>query len=274
LTVRDTMTNDLNRVDYGDDIPGKARSAAVKALYARWKMLSQLNRLTLTEFLDQPPEQTSRFLLVMRSGDDWLFLHQGRAFRQDLGIDLAGRTVRDLANPVADRMGLLFEQASETGIPIRIVYASLARNAALAWERLILPLPTREPGKPLLLVYSEPVNTVMEVYEHLFTHSSDILIAALPVLAPDGTPVDADVVYWNPRAEAMLTPPAGAKSPYRLRSLTPWFSNDAIFRVLVGEVSPQTRTGRTVVRHDDVDWLLTATWLDQVLLISARSATI
>ena len=42
----------LNRVIYGDDILAQAKSLAIKALYIKWKTLSQLKRLTLTDFLE------------------------------------------------------------------------------------------------------------------------------------------------------------------------------------------------------------------------------
>ena len=38
----------LNRVIYGYDILAQAKSLAIKALYIKWKTLSQLKRLTLT----------------------------------------------------------------------------------------------------------------------------------------------------------------------------------------------------------------------------------
>jgi hypothetical protein len=259
-----------NRVEYGDDIQKEAKSTTVRALYARWKMLTQLGRLTLSEFMDRPREQTDRYLLVMRSANEWLFVHQGSAFRADLGVDLAGKTVREIENPVADRMGSLFDQVADTGIPVRIVYASLSRNSNLVWERLILPIPTREPDRPLLLVYSEPINSILEVYHHLFTLSPDVLVAAFPALSPDGRVIDASLVFANARAEQVLVIAPDSKSPHALRGIGPWFNQPAIWDGLLGG-APGDRSSRSIdVEFAGVSWHIVATWLDQIILITAR----
>jgi hypothetical protein len=68
----------LNRVIYGRDILVHAKSLAIKALYIKWKTLSQLKRLTLTDFLESDEKASSNFLIMLphlfdrraRDGDD------------------------------------------------------------------------------------------------------------------------------------------------------------------------------------------------------------
>ena len=55
----------LNRVIYGRDILVHAKSLAIKALYIKWKTLSQLKRLTLTDFLESDEKASSNFLIML-----------------------------------------------------------------------------------------------------------------------------------------------------------------------------------------------------------------
>ena len=49
----------LNRVICGNDILAYAKSLAIKALYIKWKPLSQLKRLSLTDFVDEQAAQAA-----------------------------------------------------------------------------------------------------------------------------------------------------------------------------------------------------------------------
>jgi hypothetical protein len=58
----------LNRVICGNDILAHAKSLAIKALYIKWKPLSQLKRLTLTDFLESDEKVSSNFLGMLHTG--------------------------------------------------------------------------------------------------------------------------------------------------------------------------------------------------------------
>jgi hypothetical protein len=73
----------LNRIIYGDDILAHAKSLAIKALYIKWKTLSQLMRLTLTDFLDSDEKVSSNFLIMLHTGnDDYAVIYHGSEHRR------------------------------------------------------------------------------------------------------------------------------------------------------------------------------------------------
>ncbi|MFL6804019.1 MAG: hypothetical protein ACJ8FM_08525 [Xanthobacteraceae bacterium] len=76
----------LNRVICGNDILAHAKSLAIKALYIKWKPLSQLKRLTLTDFLESDEKVSSNFLAILHTGsDDCAVISHRAEHRKSLG---------------------------------------------------------------------------------------------------------------------------------------------------------------------------------------------
>ena len=89
----------LNRVIYGDDILAQAKSLAIKALYIKWKTLSQLKRLTLTDFLENDDKITGRLLILLCTDNDYAVIYHGAEHRKALGEDHSGRVLSQGRNP-------------------------------------------------------------------------------------------------------------------------------------------------------------------------------
>ena len=121
----------LNRVTYGDDILTEAKSSTVKALFIKWKTLSQLKQLTLSDFFETGSKNLDRFVVLLSVGNDYAFVYQGAEYREAIGIDLSGRFISQVDTRVAHDMRTVYDQVRETGIPVRLIFASEAVQYAI-----------------------------------------------------------------------------------------------------------------------------------------------
>ena len=121
----------LNRIIYGDDILAHAKSLAIKALYIKWKTLSQLKRLTLTDFLESDEKVSGSFLIMLHTdGDDYAVIYHGPEHRKALGQDLSGQVISQAVSRISQEMRPVYDEVRESGTPARIIYAAEGtRNA-------------------------------------------------------------------------------------------------------------------------------------------------
>lgn len=227
-TTEDAM---LNRLSYGDDILADAKSAAIKALYIKWKTLSQLKRVTLTDFLDGRGRTPDRYLALLSVGDDYMYVYHGIDYREAVGFDLSGRMMSEIDKRVVREMKAVYDQVRETRIPVRVVYVSDTETAALGMERLILPLRCPDDTR-MLLTYSDTLNSAVDIHHYLFETSPHMLIVAMPITDYDGRVVDADIIAANPTAQRFFATERFTEKPIQLRQLSPWFGDDDTWRLL------------------------------------------
>jgi PAS domain-containing protein len=221
----------LNRIIYGDDILAQAKSLAIKSLYIKWKTLSQLKRLTLTDFLEGDDRIRGNFIVMLDTGDDYAVVYHGAQHRKAVGQDLSGKLISESDTRVARAMRQIFDQVREMGIPVRLIYASDGAQYAVGWERLILPI--RLAGEVRLLInYAEPLNTSGDIHNFLFENSPHMLIVAQPTVDYEEHIVDADIIQVNPTAARFFDTERFTEFPIRLRQLAPWFHDDDIWRML------------------------------------------
>ena len=130
----------LNRVIYGDDIIAQAKSLAIKALYIKWKTLSQLKRLTLTDFMEGDEKVRGNFIILLATENDYAVIYHGAEHRKALGYDLSGKLISETDTRIERALRQTYDQVREMGIPVRLIYASDGSQFAVGWERLILPI--------------------------------------------------------------------------------------------------------------------------------------
>jgi hypothetical protein len=221
----------LNRIIYGDDILAQAKSLAIKALYIKWKTLSQLKRLTLTDFFEGDDKARGNFIVMLATGDDYAVIYHGAEYRKALGRDLSGKLISESDTRVSRAMRQIYDQVREMGIPVRLIYASDTTQFAVGWERVILPIKLAGEVR-LLISYSEPLNTAGDIHNFLFENSPHMLIVALPIADYEEEIVDADIIQANPTAARFFNTERFTESPIRLRQLAPWFDDDDTWRML------------------------------------------
>jgi hypothetical protein len=226
----------LNRIIYGDDILAQAKSLAIKALYIKWKTLSQLKRLTLTDFLESDDKVRGNFIVMLATGDDYAVVFHGAEHRKALGYDLSGKLISETNTRTVRALRQIYDQVREMGIPVRLIFASDGTQFAIGWERIILPI--KVAGEVRLLVsYSEPLNTAGDIHNFLFENSPHMLIVALPVSGYDEDIVDADIIQVNPTAVRFFATERFTEVPIRLRQLAPWFDDNDTWRMLTARVN-------------------------------------
>src|SRR5262245_59556544 len=232
----------LNRVIYGDDILAQAKSLAVKALYIKWKTLSQLKRLTLTDFLENDEKIAGRILVLLSLGDDYVVIYHGAEHRRALGQDLSGKLMSEAATRARRGMKEIYDQVRAMGISVRIIFASDGANLAVGWERIVLPV--RVAGDVRILVsYSEALSSAGDVHRFLFENSPHMLIVALPISTHDDEIVDADIIEANPTAVRFFDLERFTEWPVRLRQLAPWFDDDDTWGLITA------KTGTIELEH-------------------------
>jgi PAS domain-containing protein len=237
----------LNRVVYGDDILAQAKSLTIKALYIKWKTLSQIKRLTLTDFLENDDKVSRRLVVLLIAGDDYACIYQGAEHRLALGRNLSGNLLSNFDNRVVRELRSIYDQVRETKMPIRLIYASDGAQFAVGWERLILPIVIADEVR-MVLSYSEALNSAAEVHDYLFNDSPHMLIVALPITGFDDVIVDADIIQINPAAARFFGTEHLADFPIRLRELSPWFSDDHLWQMLTEKTEKSREC--TLAGHD------------------------
>jgi hypothetical protein len=121
----------LNRVINGDDILVHAKPLAIKAHYTKWKALSQLERLTLTDFLESDEKVAANFLILLHAGsDDYAVIHHGAEHRKAFGQDLSVKSSRRRAAASARGAGRPMIRCANREFPVRTIYASEGTNTA------------------------------------------------------------------------------------------------------------------------------------------------
>src|SRR5262245_29570880 len=221
----------LNRVIYGDDILAQAKSLAIKALYIKWKTLSQLKRLTLTDFMEGDERVRGNFIVMLATGDDFAVIYHGAEHRKALGYDLSGKLISETDTRTVRELRQIYDQVREMGIPVRLIFASDGTQLAVGWERLILPIKLAGEVR-LMISYSEALNTAGDIHNFLFENSPHMLIVALPVVDYEGEIVDADIVQINPTAGRFFNIERLTELPIRLRQLSPWFDDGDTWHML------------------------------------------
>jgi hypothetical protein len=224
----------LNRVIYGDDILAQAKSLAIKALYIKWKTLSQLKRLTLTDFLEGDEKVRGNFVIMLATGDDYAVIYHGAGHRKALGYDLSGKLISETDTRIVREMRQTYDQVREMGIPVRLIYASDGTQFAVGWERLILPIKLAGEVR-LLISYSEPLNTAGDIHNFLFENSPHMLLVALPIVDYDDEIADADIIQLNPTAGRFFNTERFTELPIRLRQLSPWFDDGDTWRLMTAK---------------------------------------
>src|SRR5690606_8867129 len=145
----------------------------------KWRTLSQLRNVTLTDLFEGGTKNAGQFTIMLVVEDNYYYIYQGANYRQMVGFNLDGTFITDRHSRVSREMRDIFDQVRDTGIPIYFIYASEMVGQALAFERIVIPITVAGEVR-LLLAFSEPINSTLEVHDYLFGTAPNMLIAALP----------------------------------------------------------------------------------------------
>jgi hypothetical protein len=228
----------LNRVSYGEDILANAKSSAVKALYIKWKTLSQLKTVTLTDFFETNSKYQDKFIVLLCTQNDYFYAYFGATHRDTMGHDLSGKLLSQIDSRIGLEIRQIYDQVCETGMPVRLILATEAVTYATGWERLILPITVAGEVR-MLLIFSDALNSAIDIHNYLFQSSPHMLIEALPIWNYDGEVVDADILKLNPPASSFFEAERFREHPIRLRQFSPWFDDDHTWRMLTEQTETE-----------------------------------
>jgi hypothetical protein len=205
---------------HGEDINRVSQSVAIKFLYAKWKTLASLKRVSLPELTERSNyDIPANSTYMVTSGNDFIYTHIGPRVREALGRDFTGQAISTLPDSVAVELAEAYRTIVSYGAPAYIRFTSVSENVLL-WERLIIPIPAGA-GATFLLCYSDIISHQREVYEYVFKHSPMPMLVIYPIASPSSPIDDGWIVLVNDMGRELLDVhgPIGNR---RVRELAPF----------------------------------------------------
>src|SRR5215471_10186916 len=99
---------------WGDDVLKMCHSADLAEAYQRWVVLARKGLPRLTDLYDAEPNKgSSKTLLLMRVGDDFLHVHQSPGLIADMGRDVRGKLLSELQGGIAQDLQPHFAAATD-----------------------------------------------------------------------------------------------------------------------------------------------------------------
>src|SRR5258707_9908810 len=101
-------------VFHGASIPRELSSAAMEFLWAKWKILSATNDLTLQRLTEESTHSlrdNSNYMLSV--GDDFVHMYVGQAIQRALGFNPTGQMLSTSDSPVSRDLLELYRHAAK-----------------------------------------------------------------------------------------------------------------------------------------------------------------
>jgi PAS domain-containing protein len=238
-------------VFHGASIPRELSSAAMEFLWAKWKVLSATNDLTLqrlTEESTHPLRDNSSYMMSV--GDDFVHMYVGQNIQQALGHNPTGQLLSASDSTVARDLLELYRHTAKHLVPSFVRTTGPRFRSGEIWQGLTLPIKLAE-GVVILVCYSEQVSHQREVYEYLFQSSPEAMLVASPISNDVGDAVDGWVVMINDAARRLLSFDDGVGS-LRVKQLPEFRNLDLAFK-LHPPVRPGTPVRTTEAADFDVE---------------------
>ncbi len=156
----------------GTSIPRELTTAAMEFLWAKWKTLHATGDLTsqrLTEECSSPLRDNCVFMMSV--GDDFVYTYIGQAIQKAAGRNLSGTLLSASDNPLNRDYAAVYRQVASRMQPVCMRYTSPRKQDGHFWLLLVLPIRITD-DSVLIVVYSELISYLMQVYEHLFRTAS------------------------------------------------------------------------------------------------------
>lgn len=232
-------------VFHGASIPRELSSAAMEFLWAKWKVLSATNDLTLqrlTEESTHPLRDNSSYMMSVGQDPvtlDFVHMYVGNNIQQALGYNPTGQLLSASDSTVARDLLELYRHAAKHLLPSFVRTTGPRFRSGEIWQGLTLPIRLTD-GVVILVCYSEQVSHHREVYEYLFQSSPEAMLVASPISNDVGDAVDGWVVMINDVARRLLNFDDGVGS-LRVKHLPEFKNIDLSFKL-----HPPVRPGTSV----------------------------
>lgn len=243
-----------------------ARHALLGGIIDRWPALRAKRIPVLEDFwTDASPEIVDWSILMIRAGNDWLYLHHGEELARRVGFNHRGRTLTTIPTGLAPLLREIYDETSTEGVPC--YYQSLHQFAreVLLWERVVLPLRSgAEDDQRYLLMVGKPVEDFQSIFRKVFDNSQQGLILMSPIRKETGLISDGWIMAANPGAERALALPDG--SPRQLRR-SRIFMQDNVWQHLMSQVEQEPTTATITDAGGATNLVISAEKIDDFIVL-------
>jgi PAS domain-containing protein len=253
-----------NGVRIGSEIHGRALAAA----YRQWLLLKPTRLPRLKDMIESMSNPSDDWLLMLRTGDDYVVVSQSESYIRNIGHDLRGSLASDLKFPTANSMKLIYDDCIAQRQPTYARYISSLSQQNVYWETLVLPLAADGGGRPIFgLSIVAPLNEKTDILQILYDRSPIGMIAAVPTMNSVNKTDDGRILTMNARARQLLRLPPDGQQLYYVGQLVPYMRENLGW----------TRTGTSLDGHttrltfdteDGTKHSVTIELINQFILIS------
>ena len=189
-----------------DGLEGCVGVPQMRELIVRYRSLS-MNGL-LPAYADFNPEQLSQHAANLAvvdpiEGDDYLYVHYGRAIFESSGVEMLGSRVSQWKSEIGNFFCEVYNRACAERRPIYTVHRAHHAIRVHLWERLVLPTATPN-GSIRLVVYNKPREYLDDLLKAVLDASPEGILALRCMRGADGQIEDAMVITANERAAQIL----------------------------------------------------------------------
>lgn len=205
-----------------EDIASEETAPEIAHAYAAWQRLADAGGLpSLADVVPiATPDSDDGWMVLRQDGDEFAYEHFGHTLVETFGVDMQGRSTRDLDLRIRTALNPVYRRALETARPALAIHrASYARDVHL-WHRLILPVLDADGARRLAVLW-RPQQIVHDLLQELLDATPVGIVTLSALRDPDDRIVDAVVISINPKAEDFTGCPASQTIGRRLLELFP-----------------------------------------------------
>lgn len=216
----------------GDDITALCHAPDLLALHQSWMTLSTGRLPRLSEAMnDDNFAGLADAALLLKTGDDLMFVHYGSAMTKLTGRQFTGILHSEISGIVAEEIRPLYWSCLDQVEPVYMRYLSQHSERHFCIEQLAVPLAADERREPAYVyVRAAPLDDKIAVLKAIFDRSPIGMIATTASYGKDGKPRDGRIVLVNAHARKLLKlPEAMGERIQSVRDLGPWFRDGALW---------------------------------------------
>lgn len=191
-------------VFHGTVIPRDMATAGLEYVWTKWRTLAGTGGLNLHRLTEEgDPALRERFHYLLPTGDDFTYVHIGRAMQDSIIPGPDGTVLTRSDNDFVRDFAEVYRRVLREMVPAFIRFTGPRTRPGNLWQQIVMPVPLAE-GTTLIVCYSEMVSHQIEIYEHLFRTAHEALAVACPITNDAGHVIDGWVLMMNDRAREFL----------------------------------------------------------------------
>lgn len=212
----------MYREIHGSGIAERAHANEIRELLACYDGLAKGGKpVSYSDFnLAALDAYRDHLMILMPSGDDYIYIHYGRDIARQSGFNMTGERVSSLPRHIASFFSGVYDRVRQEGRPLYTIHRSVKSLRVSMWERLIMPVKTSK-GDDVLIVYNAALHIRDELLGAILDSSPDGIMAFQPMHDDNDQLVDAMVMTANRRAAEITGVPLAQLIDKRMLELFP-----------------------------------------------------